>query len=111
MLDKLIGVAGTDYSSSNAYLGVGTATTAFAASQTGLTGEVREIVDSGGTRSTDTLTWVAAYETGDANIAWNEEGVFNAAAAGIMLCRINTPLGTKASGVWTLTYTLAVTNT
>jgi hypothetical protein len=111
MLDLLIGAGGNHYGSANAYLGVGTASTAFAASQTGLTGEVREIVDSGGTRSTDTITWVASYETGDANIAWNEEGVFNASAADTMLCRINTALGTKASGVWTLTYTLQVTNT
>ncbi len=110
MLDKLIGVAGTDFSSTNAYLAVGTSNTAFAASQTALqAGEVREIVDSGGTRSTDTITWVAAYETGDANIVWAEQGVFNAAAAGQMLCRVVTALGTKASGVWTLTYTLQVT--
>jgi hypothetical protein len=112
MLDKLIGAAGTDFSSTNAYLGVGTSTTAFSAAHTDLqTAGVREIVDSGGTRSTDTLTWVASFETGDANQAWAEQAVFNAAAAGTMLCRVVTALGTKASGTWTLTYTLAVTNT
>lgn len=98
------------FGSTNAYLGVGTGSTAFAASQTALiTAEVREIVDTGGTRSTDTLTWVASYETGDANQAWNEEGVFNASTTGTMLARRNDALGTKASGVWTLTFTLAVT--
>jgi hypothetical protein len=112
MLDLLCGLGGTHFGAANAYLGVGTSNTAFAASQTALqAGEVREIVDSGGTRSTDTLTWVASYETGDANIVWAEQGVFNAAAASQMLCRVVTALGTKASGTWTLTYTLAVTNT
>ena len=112
MLDLLIGAGGTHYGSANAYLGVGTSTTAFAASQTGLqAGEVREVVDSGGTRSTDTITWVASFETGDANQVWAEAGVFNAAAAGTMLCRVVSAMGTKASGVWTLTYSLAVTNT
>jgi hypothetical protein len=112
MLDLLIGAGGTTYASANAYLGVGTSNTAFAASQTALqAGEVREAVDSGGTRATDTITWVASFETGEANQAWAEQGVFNAAAAGTMLCRVVTALGTKASGTWTLTYTLAVTNT
>jgi hypothetical protein len=111
MLDLLIGAGGTTYANGNAYLGVGTASTAFNANQTGLTGEVREIADSGATRSTDTLTVVASFETGDANQAWNEVGLFNAAAAGTMLSRVVAALGTKASGTWTLTYTLAVTNT
>jgi hypothetical protein len=111
-LDLTIGAGGTHFGAANAYLGVGTSNTAFAASQTALhAGEVREVVDSGGTRATDTITWVASFETGDANIAWAEQGVFNASAAGTMLCRVVTALGTKASGVWTLTYTLAVTNT
>lgn len=110
MLDLSCGLGGTTFGVANAYLGVGTGVTAFAASQTALiTAEVREVCDTGGTRSTDTLTWVASYETGDANQAWNEEGVFNGAAAGTMFARVNTALGTKASGVWTLTYTLAVT--
>lgn len=110
MLDLACALNANHFGSANAYLGVGTGVTAFAASQTALiSGEVREVVDSGGTRSTDTLTWVASYETGDANQAWNEEGVFNASSAGTMLCRVNTALGTKASGTWTLTYTLAVT--
>lgn len=112
MLDLLCGLGGTHFGSANAYLGVGTSSTAFSASQTDmLAGGVREVVDSGGTRSTDTLTWVASFETGDANIAWAEQGVFNASSTGTMLCRVVTALGTKTSGTWTLTYTLQVTNT
>ncbi len=112
VLDLSCGLGGTHFGAANAYLGVGTSTTAFSAAHTALqAGEVREVVDSGGTRSTDTLTWVASFETGDANQAWAEQGVFNASAAGTMLCRVVTALGTKASGTWTLTYTLAVTNT
>jgi hypothetical protein len=111
MLDLLIGAGGTSYAQANAYLGVGTSTTAFAAGQTALqAGEVREACDSV-SRSTDTITAVAAFETGDANQAWEEVGLFNAAAAGTMLSRVVSSLGTKVSGTWTLTYTLAVTNT
>jgi hypothetical protein len=111
-LDLMIGAGGANFGSAAAYLGVGTSNTAFAASQTALqAGEVREVVDSGGTRATDTITWVASFETGDANIVWAEQGVFGAAAADVMLCRVVTALGTKTSGTWTLTYTLAVTNT
>jgi hypothetical protein len=112
MLDLLIVAGGTGYNSANSYLGVGTGSTAFSAANTDMeTAGVREAVDSGGTRATDTITWVASFETGEANQAWAEQGVFNAAAAGTMLCRVVTALGTKASGTWTLTYTLAVTNT
>jgi hypothetical protein len=111
MLDLLIGAGGTTYAQANAYLGVGTSSTAFSASQTGLqAGEVREACDTV-SRSTDTITAVAAFETGDANQVWAEVGFFNASAAGTMLSRVVSALGTKASGVWTLTYTLAVTNT
>lgn len=108
MLDLLIAANALNYSNANAFLGVGTASTAFAASQTGLTGEIRELTDST-SRTTDTITVVASYETADANQVWAEVGWFNAAAAGTMMSRLVAALGTKTSGVWTLTYTLAVT--
>jgi hypothetical protein len=109
MLDLLIGAGGTNFAAGTAYLGVGTSNTAFAASQTALqAGEVREITDSV-SRSTDTITAVASFETGDANQVWAEVGLFNAASTGTMLSRVVSALGTKASGVWTLTYTLQVT--
>lgn len=110
MLDLLIGAGGTNFSNANAFLGVGTSSAAFAASQTALqAGEVRELVDTGPTRTTDTLTVVSSFETGDANQVWAEVGLFNGSVAGTMLSRVVSALGTKTSGVWTLTYTLQVT--
>ena len=115
MLDLLIGAGGTTFANANAYLGVGDSTTAFAASQTDLvaaTNKMREACDTGPTRATDTLTAVASFEAADANWAWEEVGLFNASSGGTMLSRKVGALGTKASpAVWTLTYTLQVTNT
>ena len=115
MLDKLIGAAGTVFDATNAHLGVGDSSTAFAASQTDLqaaSNKARELVDSAPSRSSDTLTFVATFEAADANFAWNEVGAFNASSAGTMLSRVVSALGTKASpAVWSLTYTLQVTNT
>ena len=60
-------------------------------------------------RSANVLTFQSDFLDGEANFAWQEIGSFNAAAAGTMLTRLVTALGTKASGTWTLTYTLTVT--
>ena len=112
MLDLLIGAGGNAVNGTNGHLGVGTSNTAFNANQTSLTGEVREIVDSAPSRSTDTITAIATFEAADANQVWAEVGLFNAAAADTMISRVVAALGTKASpAVWTLTYTLQVTNT
>ncbi len=109
MLDLLIGAGGTNFAAATSYLAVGTSSAAFVASQTALqAGEVREITDTV-SRTTDTLTAVASFETADANQVWAEVGWFDAATTGLMLSRFVAALGTKASGTWTLTYTLAVT--
>lgn len=113
MLDKVIGAAGTVLDASNAYLGVGDSSTAFAGAQTDLqaaSNKHREIVDSAPSRSTDTLTFVATLEAADANHAINEVAAFNASSAGTMFSRFVQALGTKASpAVWTITYTIAIT--
>lgn len=55
------------------------------------------------------LTFRATFATGDANFAWNEWGVFNAASAGVMLNRKVEALGTKtASQSIQLTVTVTV---
>lgn len=107
MAGLLIGEALTPLNAANCHLGVGNSTTAFSAAHTDLQGgsKHREAVDSAPGRSGGVLTFVATFETADANFAWEEFGIFNAAAAGTMFARKVSNLGTKASGDWTLTVT------
>lgn len=104
----LIGESVNPLDASNCYIGVGDSSTAFSAAHTDLqaaSNKHREIVDGAPGRSGGVLTFVATFETGDANFAWAEFGIFNAAAAGTMAFRKVESLGTKVSGDWTLTVT------
>jgi hypothetical protein len=93
---------------SNARLGVGDSNTAEAASQTGLqaaTNKTFKAMDSGyPQRSGQTAEWRATFGSSDANYAWEEYTVVNAADdAGVNLNRKVSSKGTKASGeTWTL---------
>ena len=63
-------------------------------------------------RATNVLTYKSTFASGDANWAWNEWALFNAAAAGTMMCRVAVNQGTKASGgSWVLTVTVTLTVT
>lgn len=99
-----IGEAVTPFNNANARIGVGDGTTAFSASQTDLQGtnKLRKGMDAGyPTRSGNTVTFRATYGSTEANFAWNEWGVFNAASGGTMLNRKVESLGTKVSGsIW-----------
>lgn len=109
-----VGAAVTPFNNANSYIGVGDSTTAFAAGQTDLqaaTNKLRKAMDatypSGGA---NVLTFRSTFATGDANFAWNEWGVFNAAAAGTMLNRKVESLGTKTNTqTWQFTVTLTFT--
>lgn len=110
----LIGAAVTAFDNSNAYLGVGDSSTAFAAAQTDLqasSNKTRKAMDATyPTRSTNVLTLRSTFATGDANYAWNEWGVFNASSSGTMLSRKVESLGTKVNTQsWQLTATLTIT--
>src|SRR5574342_934853 len=110
----LIGEAVTSFSNANAHLGVGDSSTAFAATQTDLqaaTNKLRKAMDATyPSRVTNVLTFRATFAAGDANFAWNEWGVFNAASAGVMFCRKVEALGTKTSAQsWQLTATVTLT--
>lgn len=101
------------FTNANAYIGVGDSTTAFAATQTDLvavTNKYREAVDASFPQITgNTITFQATMATGVANYAWQEWGVFNAAAAGTMLNRKVEDLGTKTSAqTWQLTVDVTV---
>lgn len=102
---------GNAFDNANAHIGVGNGTTAFAAGQTDLVGasKFRKPMDAtypqvaGGA-----ITFRATFATGDANFAWEEWGVFNAAAAGTMMNRVVQANGTKA-GTETKQVTVTIT--
>jgi hypothetical protein len=114
--DQLTSLAissGTAFDNSNAHIGVGDSTTAFAADQTdlqGSTNKVRKAMDATyPTREDNALTFRATFGTGDANFAWNERGVFNASSSGVMLNRKVESLGTKTSAQsWEITCVLTL---
>jgi len=113
LLTLLIGGGGSAFNNANSYLGVGDSTTAAAVGQTDLqaaTNKLRKAMDAGYPQvSAGTVTWRATFGTSDANWAWQEWGVFNAAAAGTMLNRKVTSLGTKTSAAtWQLTVTVTI---
>lgn len=108
----LIGEVTTDFNNANAHIGVGDSTTAFVVAQTDLqaaTNKLRKAMDATyPTRAVNVLTFRSTFGTTEANFAWAEWGVFNAASAGAMLNRKVESLGTKAS---TQSWQLTVTNT
>lgn len=110
----------TYLSNARAALGVGDSSTAAAATQTDLqaaTNKLRKAMEATYPTHTDgviagaaTITFRSSFATGEANFVWNEWGLFNSATAatGRMINRKVESLGTKASGVWTLTTTLTL---
>lgn len=103
----------TLFNNANAYLGTGTSTTAFAAAQTDLqTAGVRKGMEASYPQVADNvITFRSVFATGEANQAWAEFGVFNAASGGTMLCRKVEALGTKTSAqAWQFTVDVAVVN-
>lgn len=97
---------GVPFNSANARLGVGNGTTAFAASQTDLQGtsKLRKAMDAGyPTVTAPVVTFKSTFAKGEANFAWHEWGVFNAATGGVMLNRVVESNGTKQSNqTWIL---------
>lgn len=115
MAASTVSSAPTLYNAANAYIGAGDSSTAFAATQTDLqaaTNKLRKGMDATyPTQAGNVLTFRATFGTAEANYAWNEWGVFNAASGGTMLNRKAEALGTKTSAqAWqiTATVTLAV---
>lgn len=90
------------FNNANARIGVGDSTTAFSAAHTDLqaaTNKFRKAMDATfPTRATNVITFKSTFGSAEANFAWNEWGVFNAASAGTMLNRVVEYNGTKLSG-------------
>lgn len=113
----------TYFNNAQSYIGVGASSAAETAVSTDLlTTPTRKGMDAtypahtdatGNNPSAATMTWQSTFGTADANIAWNEWGIFNGATTMRMLNR-RMPgagvLGTKSSGqtwVFQVTTTLA----
>lgn len=105
----------TPFDNSNAHIGVGDSTTAFAQAQTDLvasTNKFRKAMEASYPQlSTNVLTFRSVYSTAQANFDWKEFGIFNASSSGTMLCRKVEDLGTKAdTQSWQFTVDVTVTN-
>lgn len=112
----VIGGSANAFDNSNAEIGIGDSTTAFAASQTDLqastnkkyvgmaTGYPKKPATSGDGK----CDFQASFGSSDANYAW-EEWVIKQSTSGICLNRAVTSMGTKASGAtWVPTMTLSI---
>jgi hypothetical protein len=118
LLNALIGTAITAFSNANARIGVGDSSTAAANTQTDLqasTNKLRKGMDATFPSLSGAAPWIMTFKstfiTSEANFAWNEWGIFNAASgATSMLNRKVESMGTKSSGqtwVHTATFTLS----
>lgn len=109
----IIGESVTTFAEANAHIGVGSSTTAFAASQTDLqaaSDKVRKAMDSGyPQRSTNALKFKSTFGESDGNFAWQEWAVFNASSGGTMANRKVESKGTKSGGSWVFEVTLTPT--
>lgn len=114
ILQLLTGAASpTPFNAANCFLGVGDSSTAAVNSQTDLqasSNKLRKAMDSTfPSEATQTATFKSTFASADANFAWAEWALFNAAAAATMLNRKVAALGTKASGTsWALTVTVSL---
>jgi hypothetical protein len=94
---------GVQYANANAYIGVGTSTTAANIADTALgAGAVYQAMESSypaisGTNY-ETCTWRALYGSDAANQAWNEFGIFTSDTGANMLNHVISAQGTKQSG-------------
>ena len=97
---------GTVFNNANARLGVGDGNAAFAVAQTDLQGtnKFRKAMDSGyPTITPPKVTFKSTFAQSEANFAWKEWGIFNAASGGVMLNRVIESNGTKQSNqTWVL---------
>jgi len=108
--DGLIGA----FNLTNARVGVGDSSSAFAASQTDLqavTNKLRKALDSAPLRTGNSVDYTATFTTAEANYAWNEIALFNSGSGDYMATRRTlTTLGTKTSAEqWTVTLTVVAT--
>lgn len=93
------------------WIAVGTNNTAAAVTDTTLGTELTRVATtvSGGTPSTNTVTYVANFPAGTGTGALVEAGIFNASSAGTMLSRtVFTVVNKGASDTMTITWVITV---
>lgn len=93
------------------WIAVGTDSTSPAAGNTTLGAEVARVATtvSGGTASTNTVTYVATFPAGTGTGALTEAGIFNASSSGTMLSRTTYSVINKGSGdEMTITWVITV---
>lgn len=114
----VIGDEATVFDNANAALGVGTSTTAFAATQSDLQGvsKLRKGMQTAypernpDALGSDYVRFKSQFDDGEAEFAWEEWGVFNNTTGGTMLSRKVSSNGTKTAGnVWILEVDLQFT--
>lgn len=112
IISRMVGTAKAPMS----HMALGAGTTAAAAGQADLSAMLgaREAIDTTTITGTNNekVQYVATFEPGDATGAVTEAGIFNAAAAGDMLCRTVFPVVNKAADdqmavTWTITLAAA----
>jgi hypothetical protein len=108
---NVIGETVTSFNNASAHIGVGSSPAAFAVTQTQLATQLmrRPMDATFPTRTGNTLTFRSTFGTEDANGAWEEWGVFNAATGGTLLNRRVETLGIKPSTqTWQFSVTLTI---
>lgn len=114
-------VAGNPWSNGNAFTGVGDSSTAEAATQTDLSAATNHFYKAMNatfpSRSAQTVSFQSDFTTTEANYVWAEwtisAGATTASGAGFTVGTTNlnrkvAALGTKSTGTWTLTTTIAL---
>lgn len=107
MFQRLSGTTPPAFDATNGRLCVGSGNAAVAVGQTDLQGvsKTRKLFDTAPIVSTNTFTAVTTFGTADANHAWEEAGMANAATGATLLNRIVQSFGTKNSSLtWVLTF-------
>ena len=102
---------GTSYISANAYLGVGSSSTAWNTTQSSLITQLARAAMQSGTYpqvGTKIQTFKSDFVGASGDGSWQEWAIFNNATTGTMLSRKVENLGTKAGGTWTLTVTFGL---
>lgn len=109
-LGLLVGT-GTSYVSANAYLGVGSSTTAWNTTQTSLITPIYRAAMQSGTypqTGTKIQTFKSDFAGTNGDGSWQEWAIFNNSTTGTMLQRKVENLGVKSGGTWTLTVTFGL---
>lgn len=90
-------------------MAIGSGSTAAAAGDTALGGELGRVALTSTTVSANTITYVASFPAGTGTGNVQEAGIFNAGTGGTMLCRTVFGLVTKNAGdSMTITWTVTI---